>query len=365
MTAPLILTVFPSFAVGGAQIRFTTIVNHFGTRWRHAVVAMDGNLASRERLAPGLDVLFPDLGIRKGDTLGNVRQFHAALKALRPHTLLTNNFGSIEWAMANRAGPVRHVHVEDGFGPEERQHQLPRRVWLRRIFLRGRTVALPSRTLMRIAAETWRLDPRRLRYVPNGIDLDRFAGPPAPQPWPGDGPVIGTVTALRAEKNLGRLLRAFHLVVQDTPARLVLVGDGPERPALQGLAGELGIADRVHWPGHVARPDALIKALDIFALSSDTEQMPLSLLEAMAAGLPAASTDVGDVRAMLPEAGGRFVTPLDDVALAGALRTLVRDPALRRSLGAANRAKAVREFDQGAMFDAWAELLDGTAPGRN
>ena len=274
--------------------------------------------------------------------------------------MLTNNFGSIEWAMANRGGRVHHVHVEDGFGPEERDGQLPRRVWLRRIFLRGRTVALPSRTLLQIATDIWRLDPRHLRHVPNGIDLGRFAGPPAPFPWPGEGPVIGTVAALREEKNLPRLLRAFSLAIQDAPARLVLIGDGPERAALEALARELGIARHVHWAGHVPEPAGLIKALDIFAMSSDTEQMPISLLEAMAAGLPAAATDVGDIRSMLPEQAGAFVTKRDDQALANALRTLIRDPALRQALGAASRAKAERVFDQRFMFAAWAELLTGT-----
>jgi glycosyltransferase involved in cell wall biosynthesis len=358
LTAPLILSVFPTFAVGGAQIRFTTIANHFGRRWRHAVIAMDGNLASRERLDPGLFLDFPAVRVRPGDTAGNVLRFGRLLRALRPHALLTHNFGSIEWAMANRLGFVRHVHVEDGFGPEERNGQLPRRVWLRRIFLSRRLVALPSQTLMRIATQTWRLSPRWLRYVPNGIDLARFAGPPAPAPWPGDGPVVGTVTALRPEKNLPRLLRAFRIATADAPARLAFIGDGPERPALERLAAELGLAGRVHFTGHVAQPAALIRALDVFALSSDTEQMPMSLLEAMAAGLPVAATDVGDIRAMLAPANGTFVTPLDDASLAVALRSLIQDAALRRSLGAANRSKAEEAFSQETMFAAWADLLD-------
>jgi len=356
----LILSVFPTFAVGGAQIRWATVVNHFGRRWKHAVIALDGNIGCRERLDPGLDVTFPQLEIRHGDTLGNVRRFRAALRELRPSTMLTHNFGSIEWAIANRTGLVRQVHVEDGFGPEERERQIPRRVWLRRLFLRGRTVALPSRTLMRIATDIWRLDPGHLRYVPNGIDLARFAGPRLPAPWPGEGPVIGTVAALRAEKNLPRLLRAFRLAGADRPARLAIIGDGPDRPALERLAAELGIASRVHFAGHVADPAPLIRALDIFALSSDTEQMPMSLLEAMAASLPTASTDVGDVRAMLPQEAGDLVTPKDDQALAGALRRLIDDPGLRSRLGAASRAKAERDFGQESMFLAWKQLLSGS-----
>ena len=194
-------------------------------------------------------------------------------------------------------------------------------MWLRRVFLRGRTVALPSQNLMRIATDTWRLDPSWLRYVPNGIDLARFAGPPLPPPWRGEGPIIGTVTALRAEKNLASPASArsgSHSASH--PARLVIIGDGPERPELELSPPSSASPSRVHFAGHVAEPAPLIRALDMFALSSDTEQMPISLLEAMAAGLPAVSTDVGDVRAMLSADDRSFVTALDDGAMAAALQ---------------------------------------------
>lgn len=365
--APLLLHVFPTFAVGGAQARFAAIANRFGPLWRHAIVAMDGNTACRERLEPGLAVSFPVPGIHKGDTLGNVRRFRAVLRALAPHTLVTSNWGSIEWALANAPWPwlpplVRQVHVEDGFGPEERVGQLRRRVLARRWALRHATVALPSRTLGRIATEIWRLDQRRLHYVPNGIDLARPPGDGAACPWSGKGPVVGTVAALRVEKNLGRLLRAFLRARAATPdARLVIVGDGPERAGLEALAHALGLEGAVHFTGHVARPRALYDSFDLFALSSDTEQMPLSVLEAMAAGLPVAATDVGDVRAMLGAEGAAFVTALDDEALARALAALLAQPDLRRELGAANRARAVREYGQEAMFQSYRALFMGEA----
>ncbi len=359
MTTPLLLSVFPTFAVGGAQMRFTTIANHFGSSWRHAIIAMDGRTEARERLDDALEVEFPTVAIRKGDTLGNVRRFRAALVALRPRTLLTHNFGSIEWSVANRIALTPQVHVEDGFGPEERERQLPRRVWLRRMFLRGRTVVLPSQTLMRIASGVWRLPRERLHYVPNGIDLERFAGPPSPAPWPGEGPIVGTVAALRPEKNIARLIRAFAMASQGIPARLVLIGDGPERPDLERLAAGLGLRGQVFFAGHVADPAAMIKAFDVFAMSSDTEQMPISLLEAMAAGLPAAATDVGDIRAMLPEEGRRFVTERDDAALSDALGSLIRQPALRAEIGAACRRKASQDYSQDRMLARWAGLLEG------
>ena len=360
MTTKLLLSVFPTFAVGGAQIRFATLANHYGRAWRHAIVSMDGDTTARERLDPGLTVDFPHIQIAKGDLFGNVQRFRSALRELRPATLLTHNFGSIEWSIANRLQVVHQIHVEDGFGPEEWDRQLPRRVWLRRLFLSGRTVALPSQTLMRIARETWRLNQRRLRYVPNGIDLDRFGGPTPAQATSADGPVIGTIAALRPEKNIARLIRAFRLATVETPARLTIIGDGPERSALETLVDKLELRGRVHFTGHAAQPASLIKALDVFALSSDTEQMPISLLEAMAAALPVVATDVGDIRSMLPNSGHVFVTPKDDALLGNALKALIDDEKLRAALGRENREKAERDFDQCVMFERWADLLNGT-----
>jgi glycosyltransferase involved in cell wall biosynthesis len=362
----LLLHAFSTFAVGGPQVRFATLANHFGPRYRHAIVAMDGNLAATERLDPALDVTYPTIRLPKNDTLGNATRIRAALREIRPDALFTSNWGTIEWAIANRwpivrhvhVEPlVRHVHIEDGFGPEERTTQIPRRVWMRRLFLARRTVVVPSLTLQKIALEQWRLNPARLRYLPNGIDLARFSSG-AGVDVPGDGPLIGTVTALRPEKNLGRLIRAFAQAAATRPARLMIIGDGPERPRLEALTHELGIANRVLWPGHTTDPAPLLQSLDIFAMSSDTEQMPISLLEAMAASLPVAATDVGDIAAILPQQQRPYITPLNDTALATALKTLLDNPTLRTSLGQANRTRAEAEYTDKKMFAAWQCLFD-------
>lgn len=362
MTVPSILHVFSTFAVGGPQVRTAALINRFGARYRHSIIAMDGNYACAERIVPDIEIGYPRVDIRKGDTLGNRRRFRAFLRQARPDVLVTSNWGTIEWAMANFPMIVRQVHIEDGFGPEERRLQIRRRVLIRRAVLRFCKVVLPSQTLLAIARDIWRLPDKRLNYIPNGIDLAGFAEPPDPEiaaGWPGDGPVIGTVAALRPEKNLTRLLQAFGILRRNVMAKLVIVGDGPERVQLESLAAELGIAGSVHFTGHMARPQSVIGLFDVFALSSDTEQMPLSVLEAMAAGLAVASTDVGDVRTMLATENAAFVVAPDAVLLAGSLSQLLQSRALRERLGHANRAKAVATFDQEAMFAAYAALLDG------
>ena len=129
--------------------------------------------------------------------------------------------------------------MEDGFGPEEQPRPVPRRVLTRRVALRRTTVVLPSRVLWRIATETWRLSQSSVRLLPNGIDVARFA---SAGPRKGGQPiVIGTVAALRPEKNIGRLIRAVARLPATIAARLVIVGDGPERSTLQALAASEGV----------------------------------------------------------------------------------------------------------------------------
>ncbi len=340
---PLLLHVFPTFATGGAQVRLTSVLNHHGPRWRHAIVAMDGVTTCRERLDPWLDVTFPTVTLPKRSTWGNIRRCRAVIRALAPEVLVTSNWGSIEWAMANVLPLARHIHVEDGLGPDEVAGQLPRRIWTRRAVLRRSTVVLPSRVLEHVALDTWRIPRRRIQYIPNGVDLARFG---APAPVSNEPPVIGTVAALRPEKNLGRLLQAFASLRQATPARLVIVGDGPERAALEMMAATLGVGDHVRFTGHLPEPRLEYAGFDVFALSSETEQMPLSVLEAMAARLPVVATDVGDISVMLSAENAPFVVRRDAEALAAALTTVLHLPDRGRSIGGANRLRAEAAYSQ-------------------
>ncbi len=358
-----LLHVFTGFGIGGAQIRFVAVANHFGHRYRHLIIAMAGGTAARDRLNADLDVSFPAVPVRQRTKFGNVGPFFRALRHLAPDVLVTHNWGSLEWGIANIFCGIRHIHIEDGFGPEERDRQIRRRVLTRRVVLRRSAVVLPSRTLERIAADVWRLPRSRLRYIPNGIDLVRFAQAHDRA----GGVVIGSVASLQPVKALDRLLRAFAAMPEGEPGmypgRLRLAGEGPERGALERLARELGIEDRVAFLGHVSDPASFYAAIDILALSSDTEQMPLSIVEAMAAGLPVAATDVGDVRIMVAPENRAFIVPREDAALARVLGTLVADAGLRARLGAANREKAHSDYDQERMFAAYGALFDNSDGG--
>jgi glycosyltransferase involved in cell wall biosynthesis len=360
-----LLHVFPTFAVGGAQVRFATLANRLGSDLEHVVVSLDGVCGSEGLVQPNVRLRLRPVSVRKGSllSLANLRDFRSVLRDERPDLLLTYNWGAIEWALANRFRPIcPHVHVVDGFGPEEARGQLPRRVWMRRLALSGPTrVAVPSQTLCDLATTIWRLDPRRVRYIPNGVDaatLDEQARRPLALRRHPDERLFGTLAGLRPEKNLGRLLRIAAMLPDSVQWRLVIAGDGAERVALERQISELGLAERVVLTGFVDRPGALLGALDVFVLTSDTEQMPISALEAMAVGLPVLATDVGDLRTMLPSESAEacVFARAEEGTFARCLATLLASPAERRRLGELNRARAA-DFALDTMVARYDQLF--------
>ena len=299
-----LLHVFPGFGLGGSQRRFAAIANHFGPAFQHLIWPLDRTCDAQALLEDnGAWELEPGGFPRRG-ALRNIVAARGIIRRLAPDVLVTYNWGSIEWAAANVLPIARHIHIEDGFGPEEAERQLPRRAWFRRLVLNHRsTVILPL--AQSIAHRDRNLAPRSGAvsiYVPNGINCARFGEPADPArraTFRGSGPVIGTVATLRREKALGRLIEAFSAIRAQRACRLVIVGDGPERPALENAVASLDLGEHVTFTGSVDRPEQILGAFDLFAVSSDTEQMPLSILEAMAAGLPIASTAAGDIADMV------------------------------------------------------------------
>jgi glycosyltransferase involved in cell wall biosynthesis len=367
MAGKHIVHVFSTFAPGGPQRRTADILNHVAGPFRHTILSTDNVLTARELLRPDVPVQFAEVA---KDARGRVRlaALRRQLRALSPDLIITYNWGATD---AIRAIGLRRfctiLHAQDGFGPEEAKHQIPRRLWMRRLFYRlAEAVVVPSRSLERIARETWWLPPRRVLYIPNGIDLGRYSEGDADgrrrfrmqYSVPEESPVVGMVAHLRGEKNPARLLRAFAAKAPRN-AVLAFVGDGPLRGELSWLAESLKLGDRIRFCGHLASPAAAYAGFDVFALSSDTEQMPVSVLEAMACALPVLATDVGDIAEMVAPPNRPFITSLgDDAAYGAALERLCADGALRRQLGAANRGRCIAQFSLEQQNNAYRDLYD-------
>jgi len=350
--------VFPGFGMGGSQSRFVQLVKAIPCRYRHTILSLDGTIEMARHFPAGcaVEVRVPE--IDKASGLKSWLRRRVTLRELRPDLLVTYNWGAMDWCISNRLAPLSpHVHIEDGFGPEEKHRQLARRIWTRRMILSGSnsTVVVPSRRLEGLALDVWKLPQRTVRYIPNGIDCARFDRPKRPDR---SRLVIGTVATLRAEKNLKRLIHLFSLL-KGKEADLVIVGDGPERKDLEQAADRSPAASRIFFTGASASPEKELERFDIFALTSDTEQMPLSVLEAMACGLPVISFAVGDVPQMVAPENREFATmPLsDDKGYVEKLERLAASPLLRRQLGDANRAWALAHYDQKLMLESYLQLF--------
>jgi L-malate glycosyltransferase len=348
---PTWLHVFATFGRGGPQVRTTQIMAALGSSVRHLVLAMDGCTEARELVpaAVPLHVLEP---LPRRGTFATARAIADLLRRHSPDLLLTYNWGAIDSLLAARRQRLHAVvHHEEGFGPEESTRRLWRRNLARRFLLRWPfAVVVPSLGLRTIARREWHVRPDRLYHLPNGVDLQRFqpAPPRAVAPL-----VVGTVGGLRPEKDHATLLRACAPL----DCRVQIVGEGPLRKALEQLADELGMRQRVEFTGLLADPAAAYRAFDVFALSSRTEQMPLSLLEAMASALPVAGSDVGDVRHMLPDDSGAGLVPAGDPsALSGSLGALLADAGRRRREGGSNRAHCAAHYGLQACLDRYLEL---------
>ncbi|MFC7335303.1 glycosyltransferase [Rhodocista pekingensis] len=367
---PHLVHIFPSFGIGGVPIRIATVMNHLGRRARHTVVALDGRFDAASRIAPDVPLELRPLTLPRYGIAGSLRRIGAELRDLRPDLLLTYNWGAVEWALANTLRRrSAHLHLESGFGPEEADGRLPRRDLLRRLALaRADGVVVPSHRLLGIARDSWRVPARTLLHIPNGIDCARFSAPAdtdlarrlAVEPG---AVVVGTVAPLRPEKNLGRLLRVFAALPRERDLRLLIVGDGPERPGLERLAAELGIAARILFAGNVERVETVLGLIDVFVITSDTEQMPNALLQAMAAGRAVASVDVGDIAAMLPAAARPLVVPkTDEAALAAAVLRLADDADRRAAAGAENRRHVAARYGLDRMLAAYEGLVARLLP---
>jgi glycosyltransferase involved in cell wall biosynthesis len=309
-------------------------------------------------VAEGLGARVVSAGKPLGFRPGVVPRIANLLRGLRPDVVHTHQIGALLYTgPAARRGRVPVVvHTEHG------KHYAGRL----RMRLVGRLAARSARRVFAVSADILRemrdcriATPGKLVHVPNGVDVVRFDlaedATDLRQEFglPVGVPVIGTVGRLTGLKRQDVLLRGFARLQHPT-ARLLIVGDGPAREELVSLAANLGVTDRVVFAGYRDRPERTLATMDVFALTSDSEGMPLSILEAGAAGRPVVASRVGGVPELVAHGRTGLLFPAgDDAALAGCLDRLLRDRPLAETLGEAGRALVRERYDTRVMADVY------------
>ncbi|HEV3116236.1 MAG TPA: glycosyltransferase, partial [Gemmataceae bacterium] len=288
-----------------------------------------------------------------------------ALQELRPDVLHTHQVGALFYAglAAKTAAIPLVVHTEHINHIRKANANYLRRqrmAWLwwwaakytRRFFCVSEDIAAE------MAAR--RMVPRRkLAVILNGINTEPFRAPFDKNGLrhaagiPAGVPVIGTVGRLNEVKRQDLLLRAFaRLRAEHSTARLLLVGDGPSRDSLGKLALHLGIADAVHFAGYQSQPERFLAMMDVFALTSRLEGLPLAILEAWAARLPVIASAVGGVPDLVKHGQtGMLFESGDEDRLFEQLQEILGDTARGRGLGEAGHREVLAKYSLQRMAD--------------
>ncbi len=359
-------------------------------RFRHMIVCIDDFNPDFRGYFPNDVPVFP---LHKGSA-GTFWRLWRLLRRERPDLVHSCNLAALECQpVAALAGVRARIHAEHGWNMGDLDGANRRRRWWRWLLSPWvhRHVAV-SGHLADYLVHGAGIPARRVVHIYNGVDTGCFRpdgqrpkwypgaaeAEPAPRLRPGlRNPrpaerawVVGTVGRLERVKDQVRLVRAFARLRELLPERfpdlrLAIIGDGPERRAVKRAVEEAGIADRAWLAGSRSDLPELLRGMDCFALPSLAEGIPVTVLEAMASGLPVVASRVGGIPELVVDGQtGALVPAADTDALARALASYARDPALGAAHGAAGRERVEGRFDVGSMVQDYAALYGEVLNGR-
>jgi glycosyltransferase involved in cell wall biosynthesis len=355
-----IVHMLTSYGVGGGErVALDLAIGQKARGHKVSVLSLerepDGAMAS-EFAEAGIEV--GRVGKHEGLDYGLIPKLALALRARAADIVHTHNpLPLIYGAPAARLLGISTIHTKHGINHGTRGQALLRRA-------AGRLVdafVAVSETTASQALEQRDIAPIKLHTIPNGIRLDRYAPDPEARAAArvelglGDAFVIGSVGRLDPLKNQVMLVRALASRLSSR-LRLVIVGEGPCRGELEAEIAKLPDPRWVVLTGRRMDVPRLMPAFDLFALSSSTEGLPLVVLEAMAAGLPVASTAVGGIPTVIDVGVTGLLAPVDADALGAAIGELVADPVRAREMGQRGREVALRRYSSERMVDAYLAL---------
>jgi sugar transferase (PEP-CTERM/EpsH1 system associated) len=360
-----ILHVVDSLASGGTELASAALIQRTEGTFHHAVCSLRGSGPAANGVG-GLTVPITFLGKRSGHDWSLALRIARLCRSFRPQVVHARNWGTMDAVIGARlAGVPVVIQSEHGrdLGDLDGLHR--RRIRVRRLlapFIDLHVVV--SVHLQRWLLERVRVRPDKVRIVRNGVDATRF------QPLLqrdrlrdqyGYGPsdvVFGAVGRLTPVKDYGALLEAFHVVSTCHPhGRLIVVGDGPQRPVLEEQVRRRGLADHVRLVGHRDDVTQCLGIMDVFVHPSLMEGMSNAVLEAMAVALPVVATAVGGTPEIVEHGRtGLLVPPATPSALCDAMRSYGASESTRMAHGAAGRERVETHYPLTKMIAGYTDV---------
>jgi glycosyltransferase involved in cell wall biosynthesis len=367
MMAMKILHVVPSFGLGGMERVVCAIINRTFAKYQHYIMSLDGN-SSAYRWIQSDNIQYIDF-CKDCKFLVFLKRMYKIINNTSPDLLMTYNWGGTDaiW-LGKLAGVKNIIHNEHGFSIEEAKITAWKRDIGRFITYRmaSRLVTVSSNLKFSIQKKYF-LRGNSIQMIPNGIDSDYYSpdlrvrqGVREKLNFDQEDFVIIFSGRLDPVKNFELLMEVFEYChVVDRKVKLLIVGDGPERPKIEQLSIQKNLHAAVVMVGQKFEVLPYLRAGDVFLLTSLTEQMPLTILEAMSVGLPVIASDVGEIRNIIDDGKDGFLRNIADgyEGFASALLSLKVSPD-RQTISQAARSKIVSGFQEVKMVQCYKTLID-------
>ncbi|GJL58154.1 MAG: glycosyl transferase family 1 [Nitrospirales bacterium] len=361
-----VMHVVPSFGFGGMEKVLCSIINGLPSMYQHEILALDNRISANKWIKnPNVKILSfckPKKNIKFFVALYKV------LKISKPDILMTYNWGATDAVWLGRLVGISNIfHNEHGFNVDEAGRTQWKRNAVRFVVYRlARRVIVVSRELKEMMQCSFYLNGNHVVFIPNGLDFSIYSPDFNVRQKIRTNlgirdcdTLVGFIGRLDAVKNLPLMLKAFVACIRKDPTfKLLIVGEGSERSHVEAICRDESIVQHVLLIGHNDDVLPYLRALDIFLLTSLREQMPMSLLEAMAVGVPIVASAVGEIPNMVEDGKEGFLCQPDDSAQEWATRLLLlADPQRQQVMSRAARRKVVKRFELRAMLSAYQKLF--------
>lgn len=361
-----ILHVVPSFGLGGMEKVMCAVINATNTTYTHAILSLDNNTAAVTWIKDSKITL---LHCTKSER--RLRFFHSLYQLLsqrRPRVLMTYNWGATDAIWLGRLCGIQHIiHNEHGFNMDEALGSAWKRDvvrWL--VYHLASTTVVVSRELSDTMRQRFALSAKQVTWIPNGINARHYVQNLAARKTMRDALgmqdtdfVIGFSGRLDPVKNFDLMLRVFRLCLEsDAHCKFLIIGDGPEKNRLTALCTTLGLHEQVLLVGQQEEVLPYLRALDAFVLTSHSEQLPMTILEAMAVGLPIVASRVGGIPSLIDDGQNGFLLSPQAEPAAWAERLLaLKHQTVSSGLGLSARQKTLDKFQEETMVKSYNVLL--------